>query len=158
MLAAQPRAWLLAVVATLGLAGCHLLLPLRSEQRPPLDAGADRPGLAADLVSVDRASRDAGVSPDHERDAALLKDTGPKDTGPVDTGPVDLLASWCTCSLADANRDGKVDQSDLDYLATCFGEVPTGGCVAADLNHDGVIDIRDLACVSKMLGGCSGAG
>jgi hypothetical protein len=49
----------------------------------------------------------------------------------------------CLCS-ADVDRDGEVDQWDVDLVLGCLGEIPVGDCLGADVNCDGVIDILDI--------------
>ena len=52
-----------------------------------------------------------------------------------------------TISLpGDVNRDGIVDHSDLEMVASVFNTQPPA-LPAADINQDGIVDIHDLVIV-----------
>jgi len=56
----------------------------------------------------------------------------------------------------DPNRDCKINDSDISFEQSCFGQIvdtsKDSGCARADMNKDGVVDGMDLAIVARLLG------
>lgn len=64
---------------------------------------------------------------------------------------VGIIGTW---KSPDINNDGKIDISDVAYVAFRFGTVEGNPMyvVDADLNNDGEIDILDVSYVAKYFG------
>ena len=71
-----------------------------------------------------------------------------------------LLTEWgpCSCSPADFNGDGQVDDTDLELLLNVLGDACTperpNACFA-DLNNDGAVGVDDMAEIFTYWGPCS---
>lgn len=87
-----------------------------------------------------------------------------KTSGSVGLIGLGILAVWyftrkptntLSYSVYDLNKDGKVDQADVEILKQYFGKAVDPSdplSVACDFNHDGVIDISDFGELSLYAG------
>lgn len=55
-------------------------------------------------------------------------------------------------ALGDVNRDGYIDQTDVDLIGAQIGWTGTPGSIPEDINSDGVVDIGDVSIVSLNMG------
>ena len=55
-------------------------------------------------------------------------------------------------SMGDVNRDGYIDETDLDRIADKFGWTGPPGGIPEDINSDGVVNIRDLTTCANNYG------
>ncbi|MGF3555008.1 MAG: hypothetical protein ACQXXF_07070 [Thermoplasmatota archaeon] len=51
----------------------------------------------------------------------------------------------------DVNRDGVIDQNDLDLVIQCFGQTGRPGWIAEDIKIDGKVNIIDVSLLSSAI-------
>ncbi len=76
---------------------------------------------------------------------------GNKDGVAVPLGSI-TVGQVAVTFLGDVNNDGVVDVTDLEDMATVFGETGAPGFSGADVDKDGTINVLDAILVSQHIG------